>query len=115
MCACFQGIVQREKLLESVLGWRERVEGGVEGLPKKGPDWTVDLGQWLAGIRMDGVKITQPPGERTLGQTSSVQYYIISTSNTGALSLQLPCPQSRRNCDSCSPLLAFPPSTPPMC
>ena len=59
-----QGAVKKERLLELVLAWKERVEGGLGELPKKGPDWSAALGQWLSEIRMDGVKVTQPPGRR---------------------------------------------------
>ncbi len=55
---------QREKLLEMVTQWREELEGGkMEALPKKGPDWGTEMGRWLAGVRMDGVKIAAPAGK----------------------------------------------------
>ena len=47
--------------MELVLGWKERLKEGVEGLPKEGPDWSGEMGRWLAGVRMDGVSLTQPP------------------------------------------------------
>ena len=59
---CSQGVVKKERLLELVLAWKERVEGGLGELPKRGPDWSAALGQWLSEIRMDGVKVTPPPG-----------------------------------------------------
>ena len=61
-----QGEVEKERLLELVLAWKERVEGGLGELPKKGPDWSTALGQWLAKTRMDGVTVTQPPGRRLM-------------------------------------------------
>ena len=49
--------------------WKERVEGGLGELPKKGPDWSAAMGQWLSEIRMDGVEVTQPPGGRLIQHT----------------------------------------------
>ena len=57
-----QGMFQREKLLDVVLAWRKKMEGQVEGLPRKGQEWSIEMGKWLAGERMDGVQIAPYPG-----------------------------------------------------
>lgn len=31
-------------------------------MPRRGPDWSTEMGRWLAGVRMDGVKVAAPPG-----------------------------------------------------
>ncbi len=67
---------QREKLLEMVTQWRARVEGGMEGLPRTGPDWSSEMGRWLAGVRMDGVKIAAPTG---MCVRVYINYHIVST------------------------------------
>ena len=39
----------------------------MQALPKKGPDWSTEMGRWLAGVRMDGVEITAPTGMHSIG------------------------------------------------
>ena len=40
---------------------KERVrenEADWEKVPKDGPRWTEEMGEWLAGVRMEGVKLS---------------------------------------------------------
>ena len=62
-----QGIIQRERLLQYVMEWRKRLEGGEGGggrggVPKCGPDWSLEMGQWLASIRLDGLQLSPASG-----------------------------------------------------
>ena len=60
-----QGVLNQERLLELVLAWKERVKEGDGTLPQGGPSWSGEMGRWLAGVRMNGVTLTQPPGMST--------------------------------------------------
>ena len=43
--------------------WRERLEKrGEEDLPKRGPDWTREMEQWLATVRLDGLQLSAKSG-----------------------------------------------------
>ena len=56
--------MQRDQLLQCLLEWRERLEGG-EGrgdVPECGPDWSREMGHWLMNIRLDGLQLSTTSG-----------------------------------------------------
>lgn len=65
-----QGVLHQERLLELVLAWKERVKEQDGTLPQGGPSWSGEMGRWLAGVRMNGVTLTQPPGMSTQASPS---------------------------------------------
>lgn len=65
-----QGVLHQERLLELVLAWKERVKERDRTLPQGGPSWSGEMGRWLAGVRMNGVTLTQPPGMSTQASPS---------------------------------------------
>ena len=41
---------------------KERVEKSIEDIPRVPPQWTKQLGEWLASMRMEGVKFNLKGG-----------------------------------------------------
>ena len=41
---------------------KERVEKSIEDIPKVPPQWTKQLGEWFASMRMEGVKFNLKGG-----------------------------------------------------